>query len=278
MDELPVSVKRAREILGWGNSYMSAVRRAMGLTRRRVFISELSKFIRDHPGFTETQVYPRRSGGGPERLGTGGKISQKVSNKRTQEISKELQMNNEPANNQTEQAATRRPNIADAMQELAQWVAILTEGWRLERLKEATGLSRETLRKIKHGRSVKLGTLQKLRSCTKPSPEVWQNTICAWARLELGEEVGWVCIRPQPNPDSQSRPANSGELQALAARLSLEDTHQLVLTMTRPELRQVLPALNAIYESMRHPSSSHQEPVIKPAKGAEDYVAEQAVP
>lgn len=97
-DELPVNSERARHILGgsrpcakcvtpgnpdcdecgglalvatpWGRTRMSALRRAMGLTQknssgratggRYFLISQVRKFLRDNPTWTETQVYPSR--------------------------------------------------------------------------------------------------------------------------------------------------------------------------------------------------------------------------
>ena len=58
--ELPVNCKQACEILGFARGYMSAIKRAMGLRCRFVFISDVRKFLRTHPDFKTEQIYHRK--------------------------------------------------------------------------------------------------------------------------------------------------------------------------------------------------------------------------
>lgn len=80
-NEMPVSALRARYILGgskpcvcgglpgcqvcrgtgqvstpWSESYMCAVKKAMGVKGRKVFVSDIRKFIRDNPDFSSKRV------------------------------------------------------------------------------------------------------------------------------------------------------------------------------------------------------------------------------
>jgi hypothetical protein len=70
--ENPVNSKTACEVLGVGGTMMSAVKRAMGISGRYFFLSDVRKFIRDHPDFRVRDVYPhwktKRRGGrrGPQ--------------------------------------------------------------------------------------------------------------------------------------------------------------------------------------------------------------------
>lgn len=54
-DETPVNAEQARHILGgsrpWSRSYMSAVKKAMGVKGRYFFLSDVRTFIREHPDF-----------------------------------------------------------------------------------------------------------------------------------------------------------------------------------------------------------------------------------
>jgi hypothetical protein len=42
-----------------GSSRYSAIKKAMGLTGRYVLVSEMRRWLREHPHFTEREVYPR---------------------------------------------------------------------------------------------------------------------------------------------------------------------------------------------------------------------------
>lgn len=64
MNENPVMGPIARVELGKpgpsiGKTRYSAIKRAMGLTGRYVFISQIQRWLKDHPNFSEREVYPR---------------------------------------------------------------------------------------------------------------------------------------------------------------------------------------------------------------------------
>jgi hypothetical protein len=78
-DENPVSTARARAELGCGETRMSAIKRAMGITGRYVFMSDVRKFLRANPNFQIRDAYPRKATstrqGSPKgrRFATAGK-------------------------------------------------------------------------------------------------------------------------------------------------------------------------------------------------------------
>lgn len=61
-NEAPIRVAVYREKHGLTKGYMCAVRKAMGLPPRRRFLleSEVNKYRREHPDFSESDVYPKR--------------------------------------------------------------------------------------------------------------------------------------------------------------------------------------------------------------------------
>lgn len=70
-EENPVNSLTARRMLSpglngegkpvlMGATRFSALKRAMGLTGRFVLVSQMRKYLREHPDFKESDVYPRR--------------------------------------------------------------------------------------------------------------------------------------------------------------------------------------------------------------------------
>ena len=58
--ELPIKVIRARTQMGVGETYMSALLKAMGIPgARMVKLSAVAKFLSKNPTFKSTDVYPR---------------------------------------------------------------------------------------------------------------------------------------------------------------------------------------------------------------------------
>lgn len=55
-EENPVSIEQARKLLGapgepWPRARLTAIKKAMGITSRWFFVSEVRKWMRDHPNF-----------------------------------------------------------------------------------------------------------------------------------------------------------------------------------------------------------------------------------
>lgn len=59
--EMPIPASEARVRLGCGASRMSAIKNAMGISRARfVFMSQILKFLKQNPDFTEADVYQKQ--------------------------------------------------------------------------------------------------------------------------------------------------------------------------------------------------------------------------
>jgi len=58
--EVPVKLADCRKAFGRGRTWMSAIKHALGVKGNFILISEVKRFIRDHPGWTEANVYQRK--------------------------------------------------------------------------------------------------------------------------------------------------------------------------------------------------------------------------
>jgi len=64
-EENPVNIETARVELGkpgkpWGRTRMSAIKKAMGITGRYSFLSEVRQWLRQNPNFQQRDIYPDR--------------------------------------------------------------------------------------------------------------------------------------------------------------------------------------------------------------------------
>jgi hypothetical protein len=62
--ENPVNATVAARELGQGRTRISALKRAMGIKGRYVFLSEMRRFMHENPDFTVDQIYRRKSSQG----------------------------------------------------------------------------------------------------------------------------------------------------------------------------------------------------------------------
>lgn len=63
--ENPVNATTARAQLGqpgkpWGRSRMSAIKRAMNITARYFYVSEVREWLKENQNFREADIYPRK--------------------------------------------------------------------------------------------------------------------------------------------------------------------------------------------------------------------------
>jgi len=64
-DEVPVRLAECRRIFGnRGRTWMSAVKRALGVKGNYILTSQVTKFLRENPTWTEAEIY--RRGAKPE--------------------------------------------------------------------------------------------------------------------------------------------------------------------------------------------------------------------
>jgi transcriptional regulator with XRE-family HTH domain len=194
-EEKPVNCKQAREILGWGTSYMSAVRRAMGISSRYFFVSDVRKSIRDNPTFTSSQIYHKRTC-----------KCEKCALKPT----KPKRMKKKP-NTPIQNAADSVPTIVDESastplkygQLFGERVRALRGDLSVAQFEERTGLSHETLRKAELGVEATRKTMNGLRKVIATETD-WLELLSLWVKMQVGNDAGKLQIGIIP-PHSKSK-------------------------------------------------------------------------
>ena len=66
-EQNPMNAKTMAKFLGIGRTQMTALRRAMGVTARHMFVSDVRKWMRSNPNFKTRDIYSR--GVNPKRPG-----------------------------------------------------------------------------------------------------------------------------------------------------------------------------------------------------------------
>jgi hypothetical protein len=71
--ENPVNATVAAQLLGqpgkpWGSTRMSAIKRAMGITGRYLFVSEVRQWLHENTDFRERHIYPRNPTSKPQSI------------------------------------------------------------------------------------------------------------------------------------------------------------------------------------------------------------------
>ena len=114
-------------------------------------------------------------------------------------------------------------------------------------------ISRETFRKIERGQSVKLKTLNAIAVFLDLDHSAWIKLVIAWMRIEAGDDAKWIELtaRQTANLKEEGPDGIETEITKLVTQLSASDRRQIVLTIARPEVRRTLPAINALYDTLR---------------------------
>lgn len=227
IEEIPVTCKQAREILGWCRSYMSAVRRAMGLKRRYVFVSELKAFIRKNPNFTSSQIYH------PSKC--------KCEACQTKRLKAMIPLTSVPTS-QTPDSPPQESNqvvTVNCRTPEGFYRKLLGQMFSSHRRKAGltgecvTGkdsVSRETLRKLEKGLPVKLSTVYQIAAAECMNDRELREATALWLKDQAGGYADQIRIELN---DSIQAETNS-DLNLLTERFTgLErDKQQTLLTLT----------------------------------------------
>jgi transcriptional regulator with XRE-family HTH domain len=191
-EERPVNCQQAREVLGWGSSYMSAVRRAMGITSRYFFLTDVRKFIRSNPNFTSTQIYHRNTckcevcKAKPAKIQTMKPKSKNSNHSSAAPVAP-------PANS----AVVETYSSPDAKL-LGDKLKALRGSMTVAELAKRTGLSRETIRKAECGTEATLLTLQSVKAALCKSETDWTELLLFWFKFQLGDDANNLSINVSP--------------------------------------------------------------------------------
>lgn len=135
--------------------------------------------------------------------------------------------------------------------ELSNKIGILKGSRTSAEIVKNADVSRETFRKIERGESVKLSTIKKIADYLEASPEQWSQLVIAWIKLEIGpEDARHIQLSHESNVIND-KAADSEQILQLAKQLDTSDRRQIILAMTRPEVRRSLPAINALYDTVK---------------------------
>src|SRR6266699_5035017 len=111
------------------------------------------------------------------------------------------------------------------------------------------GISRETFRRIERGDSVKLNTLKQIVEALGGNKSDWLETLVAWIKGELGDDVDKFDIQLNGDDILKSQAQSKQvHLNKLFEKLPQEQRLQVIKILQRPEILRCLPSLNALYE------------------------------
>ena len=144
------------------------------------------------------------------------------------------------------------------MSELSVILSLFKGARTTQEIVDGAGLSRETFRKLERGQGVKLSTLRDIANYLKLSRAQWLALVAAWIKLEIGEADA-KSIQIIAN-ETAAVPREVRQLQELALQLPPAELHQVILALSRPEVRRSCIALNQLYDDMRERKVTRKSP------------------
>lgn len=138
------------------------------------------------------------------------------------------------------------------MSELANKIKTLRASQPQIEFAKRAGLSLRTICKLEAGELVRLETIRQIAKALRLSEAIKLDLLVSWLKLEVGEDFQklQVGIKEQPLAvrDEEFLPAR---IQMLIADTPRKYQEQLHLALQRPEVLRCLPALNALYDSLK---------------------------
>ena len=139
------------------------------------------------------------------------------------------------------------------MSELSVKMASLKSTTTTSDVIRATGVARETFRRIERGETVKLNTLKHICESLKCSEAQWVEIMAAWVVAELGPDAHKLKIEVAGKHSSPKK----NELSTLIEHLPHEHRVQITKAIQRPSVIKAIISLNAIYDS------THKTPAVR---------------
>jgi transcriptional regulator with XRE-family HTH domain len=127
------------------------------------------------------------------------------------------------------------------------------------------GVARSTVSAIEQGVPVKLETIRLLADALQLNREEWTTLLIDWLRIELGDEFDKLDIRLRDGSELRDADTVANRLRQVVNSLTPSAQQQILKAAERPEIRDVLPALNRIYEE-RQPPQRYLPTKAPPAK------------
>lgn len=254
-DERAVTVKLASEILGCKRSYMTALRRAMGIRSRYFFMSDVRNFLRSHPNFIMSQIYhpskcccavcgekraarlaagssaPAKQGILPPFPAPSFSVDEPLVVKKATKAEKPLKAGTHPV-----------------YSELGRKLKMLRGRLSAGAVAAKARVSTESVRRIEHGDSVKVDTLRKIASAMGVARAQWLGLLIAWLKFEAGKDSDELRIEPQVaglDTALEHLSAQTSEAMRLFDGLNPVERENVILALRRKEVLKCLVTINA---------------------------------
>lgn len=247
-DENPVNATEAARILGYSTSSISALKRSMGITSRKFFLSDARKFLRNNPHWSTTQIYHRK---GCHCLDCLKKRAAKVLSQLAvttipESPAKAAEATTDGSESLTNLGKTCRRVSPTACGSLGAKLRFLRGKRRANEIAGRTGLSRESVYRIERGDSVKLGTVKELAGALEATRAEKLDLLIAWTKQTLGDDAQDLLIEARAAEKTAHCSIfehHSAQVTSLIERLTETQVEHLILALQSREILQCVSAM-----------------------------------
>jgi transcriptional regulator with XRE-family HTH domain len=143
------------------------------------------------------------------------------------------------------------PTFGRMSSELSHQISLLKGHHTSAEIVKGADVSKETFRKIERGEPVKLSTLRKIANFLKATDAQWGKLVEAWIKLGVGPEEARHLRFHYHSQELRDDASDSEQIAQLAKQLNPTERKQIILAITRPEVRRSLAAINSLYDNVR---------------------------
>lgn len=132
----------------------------------------------------------------------------------------------------------------------------------LARAAARVGVSRETLRKIESGETIKISTLKQIATGLGASRPDVIELVCTWLRCHAGDEIEAIDITPRTKPSALQAAGQSAtdRLTRAAAALTTREQEILLAAINRPEVLRSIAHLNSLWDAAAEGAGTGTQP------------------
>lgn len=263
-DENPVNAQEAARILGMAPSTISALKRSMGITSRKVFLSDLRKFLRNNPKWRTTLVYHRKSCRCSKCLirreaAAPAAAASQLPAPVTQTL---------PATKSVAVATSMEPGkpgfrvSGPAKSDLGAKLHFLRGNRRAGEVAKQTGLSRESVYRIERGDAVKLSTVKALARALGAGRAETVDLYIAWIKQNLGADAEDLLIEARSGEKTAHESVmerQASEVRTLLAALSVTQRDQLIMALQSREILNCINIMVRLASGAAQPAESGEK-------------------
>lgn len=255
-EEKPVNALQASAQLGVGQSYMSAIKRALGIRSRYFFLSQIRAFIRNNPDFTVARIYPRTRSPKAMANPSSQTMNQTAANHPTPPSPPIEPVPVEPApppanrrNQPTTQAASRRKLAgitAGAVWRsavLGRKFTALTRHLPIKELAQLSGLSHETIRRLRLGELIKLGNFKQAVTKCGIDEAGWAELLVLYLAAQIGDDAKLLHLEVAAAKRRVGNEGGNSFLSESFAEFTAQEQETILLLLQH---RDMIPMFDAI--------------------------------